>query len=94
MPQYPNWQPPPQERRKGNIYGRSFVIGGVSLIPKRAPDTHKTNRRARGARGDADEAQYCRGARFARKPRHGRMRVLLEITYRDALSDYFVSKIS
>ena len=71
-----------------------LLLEGVSLIPKRAPDTHETNKRARE---DADEAQYCRGARHARKARMAdggrgmRARVLLDITYRNALSlsDYF-----
>ena len=66
---------------------------GFHLFPNERPThTKQTN-----AREDADEAQYCRGARHARKARMAdggrgmRARVLLEITYRNALSlsDYF-----
>lgn len=55
--------PARQERREIFMAVR-LLLEGVSLIPKRAPDTHTQNKR-----GCADEAQYCRGARYARKSR-------------------------
>ena len=89
MPQYPNWQPPPQERRPGNIYGRSFVIGG-GFTYSQTSARHTQDKRAR-ARMRMEEAQYCRGARYVRKSRIAAraavheeergMRVLLDITY-------------
>ena len=54
-----------QERREIFMAVR-LLLEGVSLILKRAPDTHTHTQNKRGC---ADEAQYCRGARYARKSR-------------------------
>ena len=78
----------------GNIYGRSFVIGG-GFTYSQTSARHTQDKRAR-ARMRMEEAQYCRGARYVRKSRIATraavreeergMRVLLDITYSPDLS--------